>query len=56
MYCFLVIIEQKLNHIFSKSESPIYEGFAPESANKLKKLFGQKIIAPDALEDQPSLF
>ena len=26
MYCFLVIIEQKLNHIFSKSESPIIIG------------------------------
>lgn len=36
--------------------SNFYEGFAPASANKLKQMFGQTIIEPAQLEDQPSLF
>jgi uncharacterized protein YecE (DUF72 family) len=36
--------------------SNFYEGFAPASANKLKKLFGQETIEPEELENQPSLF
>lgn len=36
--------------------SNFYEGHAPESANKLKKLFGQKITQASDLENQGSLF
>lgn len=36
--------------------SNFYEGFAPESVNKLKKLLGQKIVGADAVENQKSLF
>jgi uncharacterized protein YecE (DUF72 family) len=36
--------------------SNFYEGFAPASANKLKRLLGQETVGPDELENQPSLF
>ncbi|MCA1592196.1 MAG: DUF72 domain-containing protein [Acidobacteria bacterium] len=36
--------------------SNFYEGHAPASANKLKRLLGQRTIEPDELESQPSLF
>ncbi|HEX8337382.1 MAG TPA: DUF72 domain-containing protein [Pyrinomonadaceae bacterium] len=36
--------------------SNFYEGHAPASANKLKRLLGQPIVTPGDLEDQPSLF
>ena len=36
--------------------SNYYEGHAPASANRLKRLLGQPIVTPDDLEDQPSLF
>lgn len=36
--------------------SNFYEGFAPESVNKLKKLLGQKTISPKSVETQKSLF
>jgi uncharacterized protein YecE (DUF72 family) len=36
--------------------SNFYEGHAPASANKLKRLLGQQIIEAADLEDQPSLF
>ncbi len=36
--------------------SNFYEGHAPASANKLKRLLGDPVVAPDELEDQPSLF
>jgi uncharacterized protein YecE (DUF72 family) len=36
--------------------SNFYEGHAPASANKLRRLLGQDIVEPDELEDQPSLF
>lgn len=36
--------------------SNFYEGFAPESAGKLKNLFGQKTIEAESLENQDSLF
>jgi len=36
--------------------SNFYEGHAPASVNKLKKLLGQEIIAASALENQGSLF
>lgn len=36
--------------------SNFYEGHAPESVNKLKKLFGQKTFDAEGLENQGSLF
>jgi uncharacterized protein YecE (DUF72 family) len=36
--------------------SNFYEGFAPASVNKLRRLFGQKIIEATELENQTSLF
>ncbi|HEX8709756.1 MAG TPA: DUF72 domain-containing protein [Pyrinomonadaceae bacterium] len=36
--------------------SNYYEGHAPASANKLKRLLGQAIVEAADLEDQPSLF
>lgn len=36
--------------------SNFYEGHAPASANKLRRLLGQAIVEPDDLESQPSLF
>jgi uncharacterized protein YecE (DUF72 family) len=36
--------------------SNFYEGHAPASANKLKRLLGQTIVEPEELENQPSLF
>jgi len=36
--------------------SNFYEGFAPASVNKLKELFGQKIVEASSLENQKSLF
>lgn len=36
--------------------SNYYEGFAPASANKLKRILGQSVVEAADLEDQPSLF
>jgi uncharacterized protein YecE (DUF72 family) len=36
--------------------SNFYEGHAPASANKLKRLLGQAVMEARELEDQPSLF
>ena len=36
--------------------SNFYEGHAPASANKLKRLLGEPIVGPEDLENQPSLF
>jgi len=36
--------------------SNFYEGHAPASANRLKRLLGQRVVDPGELEDQPSLF
>ena len=36
--------------------SNFYEGFAPASANKLKRMLGQEIVTASNLDDQPSLF
>jgi uncharacterized protein YecE (DUF72 family) len=46
-------LQTKSNFIYF---SNFYEGFAPESTQKLKQLFGQKIIEPSLLETQKSLF
>ena len=36
--------------------SNFYEGHAPASANKLKRLLGEPVVTPEDLDDQPSLF
>jgi uncharacterized protein YecE (DUF72 family) len=36
--------------------SNFYEGHAPASANKLKRLLGEPLVGPEDLENQPSLF
>jgi uncharacterized protein YecE (DUF72 family) len=36
--------------------SNFYEGHAPASANKLKRLLGDPAVSPEDLENQPSLF
>jgi uncharacterized protein YecE (DUF72 family) len=36
--------------------SNFYEGHAPASANKLKRLLGEQTVEPEDLENQPSLF
>lgn len=36
--------------------SNFYEGHAPASANKLKRLLGDPVVGPEELDDQPSLF
>jgi uncharacterized protein YecE (DUF72 family) len=36
--------------------SNFYEGHAPASANKLKRILGQEVMEASDLEDQPSLF
>jgi uncharacterized protein YecE (DUF72 family) len=36
--------------------SNFYEGHAPASANKLKRLLGETAVVPEDLENQPSLF
>jgi uncharacterized protein YecE (DUF72 family) len=36
--------------------SNFYEGHAPASANKLKRLLGEATVGPEDLENQPSLF
>jgi uncharacterized protein YecE (DUF72 family) len=36
--------------------SNFYEGHAPASANKLKRLLGEPVVGPEDLENQPSLF
>jgi uncharacterized protein YecE (DUF72 family) len=46
---------KRVSHVYAYF-SNFYEGHAPTSANKLKRLLGQPIIEPADLEDQPSLF
>jgi uncharacterized protein YecE (DUF72 family) len=36
--------------------SNFYEGHAPASANKLKRLLGDAFVSPEDLENQPTLF
>jgi uncharacterized protein YecE (DUF72 family) len=36
--------------------SNFYEGHAPASADKLKRLLGETVVGPEDLENQPSLF
>jgi uncharacterized protein YecE (DUF72 family) len=42
-------------HVFAYF-SNFYEGFAPASVNKLRRLFGQEITEAEELEHQTSLF
>jgi uncharacterized protein YecE (DUF72 family) len=45
----------RVEHVFAYF-SNFYEGFAPASANSLKRLLGQPTVSPDELERQQSLF
>jgi uncharacterized protein YecE (DUF72 family) len=48
-------LSERVANVFSYF-SNFYEGHAPASANKLKLLLGQPTVAPEDLENQPSLF
>jgi uncharacterized protein YecE (DUF72 family) len=48
-------LSRRVPHVYAYF-SNFYEGFAPASANKLKRLLGQETVEPDELENQPSLF
>jgi uncharacterized protein YecE (DUF72 family) len=48
-------LSASLPHIYAYF-SNYYEGHAPASANKLKRLLDQPFVEPADLEDQPSLF
>ncbi|HKP72103.1 MAG TPA: DUF72 domain-containing protein, partial [Pyrinomonadaceae bacterium] len=45
----------RVSHVYAYF-SNYYEGHAPTSANKLKRLLGQPTTSPADLENQPSLF
>jgi uncharacterized protein YecE (DUF72 family) len=48
-------LRDRVAHVYAYF-SNFYEGHAPASANKLKRLLGQEVVDPDELEGQPSLF
>lgn len=48
-------LAQRVSHVYAYF-SNFYEGHAPASANKLKRLLGQPVIEAADLEDQPPLF
>jgi uncharacterized protein YecE (DUF72 family) len=48
-------LRERTSHVFAYF-SNFYEGHAPASANKLKRLLKQETVEASSLEDQPSLF
>jgi uncharacterized protein YecE (DUF72 family) len=48
-------LTKRVSHVYAYF-SNFYEGHAPSSANKLKRLLGQRVVEAADLEDQPSLF
>ena len=48
-------LRDRVPHVFAYF-SNFYEGHAPASANKLKRLLGEHTTEPEDLENQPSLF
>jgi uncharacterized protein YecE (DUF72 family) len=48
-------LRERVPHVFAYF-SNFYEGHAPASANKLKRLLGEDTVGPEDLENQPSLF
>jgi uncharacterized protein YecE (DUF72 family) len=48
-------LASRVSHVYAYF-SNFYEGHAPTSANKLKRLLGQSVVEAADLEDQPSLF
>ena len=48
-------LRERVPHVFAYF-SNFYEGHAPASANKLKRLLGETVVGPEDLENQPSLF
>jgi uncharacterized protein YecE (DUF72 family) len=51
----IAALQQRVSDVYAYF-SNYYEGYAPESANKLKRLLGQPTVDPADMEDQPSLF
>lgn len=51
----IVALQERVSDVYAYF-SNYYEGYAPESANKLKRLLGQPTVDPADMEDQPSLF
>lgn len=49
------LCNQRVAHTYAYF-SNYYEGHAPASANKLKRLLGQPVVEAQAFENQPSLF
>lgn len=54
-HALMVKLPERVRHIYAYF-SNFYEGHAPESANKLKRLLGQPTLLAEDIEDQPSLF
>jgi uncharacterized protein YecE (DUF72 family) len=54
-HALLVKLSERVPNIFAYF-SNFYEGHAPASAARLKRLLGQPTLEPSDLEDQPSLF
>jgi uncharacterized protein YecE (DUF72 family) len=48
-------LAERVSHVYAYF-SNYYEGHAPASANKLKRLLGQRVVEAADLEDQPPLF
>ncbi|MFN2414078.1 MAG: DUF72 domain-containing protein [Pyrinomonadaceae bacterium] len=48
-------LSRRVAHVYAYF-SNFYEGHAPASANKLKRLLGEAVVTPEDLDDQPSLF
>jgi uncharacterized protein YecE (DUF72 family) len=48
-------LAERVPHVFAYF-SNFYEGHAPASANKLKRILGQPTVEASDIEDQPSLF
>jgi len=51
----IALLSERTQNVYAYF-SNYYEGHAPASANKLKRLLGQAVVDPFELEDQPSLF
>ncbi|HUQ34131.1 MAG TPA: DUF72 domain-containing protein [Pyrinomonadaceae bacterium] len=48
-------LAKRVSHVYAYF-SNYYEGHAPASANKLKRLLGQRVVEAADMEDQPPLF
>jgi uncharacterized protein YecE (DUF72 family) len=48
-------LQQKVKTVYGYFNNH-FQGHSPASANQFKRLLGQSIVEPSALENQPSLF